>query len=189
MLGCGSQFFLTSLEELKGQVIDLCVWLQWYAFDVIGGMTFQKRFQFLKQRTDVGNMIRDIEGVLLIGAEPPFGILVPDPLRSIIAVSPSYPHLATLLHPSPQALLTNGHGFQKCVSKNPTRRKSIQADQTSWRGYELKLAGSDTTAISLRATFYYLLKNPNTYVKLQQEVDDFDARGEPPDHATYAECL
>jgi hypothetical protein len=32
-------------------------------------------------------------------------------------------------------------------------------------------AGSDTTAISLRAVFYYLLKHPTTLVKLKKEVD------------------
>jgi cytochrome P450 len=32
------------------------------------------------------------------------------------------------------------------------------------------VAGSDTTAISLAATFYYLLKNPRCYQQLQEEI-------------------
>ena len=34
------------------------------------------------------------------------------------------------------------------------------------------LAGADTTAITLRAIVYYILKNPPVYKKLQKELDD-----------------
>lgn len=37
-----------------------------------------------------------------------------------------------------------------------------------------RLAGSDTTAISLRAIVYYIIKSPRAYKKLQQEIDDMD---------------
>ncbi len=36
----------------------------------------------------------------------------------------------------------------------------------------IALAGSDTTAISLAAVFYFLLKNPSCYQKLNQEIDN-----------------
>ncbi|TVY24275.1 Pisatin demethylase [Lachnellula hyalina] len=36
-------------------------------------------------------------------------------------------------------------------------------------------AGSDTTAMALRAIFYFLVKNPRTYEKLMQEIDAADA--------------
>lgn len=38
-------------------------------------------------------------------------------------------------------------------------------------------AGSDTTAISLRSIFYYLLKNPEKLEKLRRELDDAEAKG------------
>lgn len=34
------------------------------------------------------------------------------------------------------------------------------------------IAGADTTAITLRATMYYTLKNPRVYKKLQKEIDE-----------------
>jgi cytochrome P450 len=51
------------------------------------------------------------------------------------------------------------------------------------------LAGSDTTAISLRACFYYLIKNPKTYQNLVAEIDEADKRGQLSTYVTYEECL
>ena len=51
------------------------------------------------------------------------------------------------------------------------------------------LAGSDTTAISLRACFYYLLKNPQTYQKLVAEVDEAERRGELSAFVTFEESV
>ena len=106
--------FLQAIRDLEGQDVDLGVWLQWYAFDVIGAITFQRRFGFLEERRDIGNMISDIEKVLkyaatvgqipewhpyLVGnlwlskvlASQPF-VKVPDPLRTIVKVC--YLHFA-----------------------------------------------------------------------------------------------
>ena len=38
-------------------------------------------------------------------------------------------------------------------------------------------AGSDTTAIALRAIFYYTVKSPRVYQKLVAEIDEFDRNG------------
>jgi hypothetical protein len=53
------QLFIDAMRDLSmdGQTVDLAVWLQWYTFDVIAGLTFQRRFGFLEQRKDVGDVI------------------------------------------------------------------------------------------------------------------------------------
>ena len=51
------------------------------------------------------------------------------------------------------------------------------------------LAGSDTTAISLRAVFYYVIQNRNVHRKLQEEVDAADQAGKLSKYITYAESL
>jgi hypothetical protein len=40
-----------------GNVFDLGDWLQYFAFDVMGTMTFSKRYGFLDQGEDVGGML------------------------------------------------------------------------------------------------------------------------------------
>lgn len=48
-------------------------------------------------------------------------------------------------------------------------------------------AGSDTTAISLRSMFYYLLKNQDCLRKLVTEIDNMNDNGELSDPITFAE--
>lgn len=56
--------FLQSMEDLQSTPVDLAIWLQWYAFDVIGNITFQRKFGFMEQRRDVDDMIRGIDEAL-----------------------------------------------------------------------------------------------------------------------------
>ena len=49
-------------------------------------------------------------------------------------------------------------------------------------------AGSDTTAASLRAIFYYLCRNPEAHGKLLEEIDEADRKGELSDPVTFAEA-
>ena len=114
-----SDIFAKSMGDLEGQVVDLGVWLQWYAFDVIGAITFNRRFGFMENREDVMDMISSIEFVLkyagLVGQVPrlhpwlggnqrlmksigriPF-LKLPDPLRTIVEVPSFNPLLMAVL--------------------------------------------------------------------------------------------
>lgn len=44
----------------KGEIFDLGQWLQFFAFDVMGTMTFSKRYGFLDTGTDVNGMLATI---------------------------------------------------------------------------------------------------------------------------------
>lgn len=104
-----TDIFMEAMADLEGQDIDLGVWLQWYAFDVIAAITFHRRLGFMEQRRDVHNMIDDIgkalEVAALIGQVPSIHpwlmgnkwfakfiawqpiVKVPDPLRTVVKVS------------------------------------------------------------------------------------------------------
>jgi hypothetical protein len=56
-----TQIFMEAMLTLEGQPVDFSMWLQWYAFDVIGAITFQRRFGFMEQRRDVDDMIGKID--------------------------------------------------------------------------------------------------------------------------------
>lgn len=101
--------FIDAMRDLEGQQVDLGAWLQWYAFDVIGAITFQHRFGFMERREDVQGMIGGLEAGLRYGgvagqvpwlhswtvgnlwvgkflAAQPF-IGTPDPLRTMVQAS------------------------------------------------------------------------------------------------------
>lgn len=104
-----ADIFVKAMTDLEGRDIDFGEWLQWYAFDVIGAITFNHRFGFMEERRDVKGMISSIDTVLpyagIVGQVPdlhpwlvgnqrlmkflksiPF-LELPDPLRNIVEVS------------------------------------------------------------------------------------------------------
>lgn len=52
---------LTSLYAITGDVCDLGEWLQYYAFDVVGELTYSKRLGFLEQGRDIDGIMRSID--------------------------------------------------------------------------------------------------------------------------------
>jgi cytochrome P450 len=63
------------------------------------------------------------------------------------------------------------------------------------RGHDLiltkiwcRLAGSDTTAVALRAIFYFVVKNPLVYKKLMAEIDEHDKAGKLSSLITYEQA-
>lgn len=57
------KFFLERLEDVqtkKNGPIDLGTWLQWFAFDVMGEITFSKRLGFLDEATDIDGIMGSI---------------------------------------------------------------------------------------------------------------------------------
>ena len=56
----------SDMEKLQAlENVDLGKWLQWYAFDVIGEITFSKRFGFMEEGRDVSGMIKGLETSLV----------------------------------------------------------------------------------------------------------------------------
>ncbi|CAG8925610.1 unnamed protein product [Penicillium salamii] len=202
-----TKIFMDAMRDLEGQCIDLSVWLQWYAFDVIGVITFQRRFGFMEKRKDVNGMIDALDKGLHYG-----GIVSQVPalhnwllgnrwVAKFIALQP-FIHVA---HP----LRTTLEFTQQCIDDYDEKvaEHTGRPDFLAWlRGEETKgkpmsnrdminhlsnnlLAGSDTTAIALRAIIYFLVKNVSTYNKLQHEIDEADQTGRISEYITYAECL
>ncbi|KAJ5543407.1 cytochrome P450 [Penicillium sp. DV-2018c] len=185
-----TSIFIAAMEELEGQAVDLGVWLQWYALDVIGAITFQRRFGFMEERTDKWGMIRAIEKVLAYG-----GIIGQIPalhnwllgnrwVARIMAVQPFF----EIADP----LRTIVEFTQQCIDeydREPEEHRG-RPDFLAWlREGDGKGNRGDSTAISLRAVIYFLVKNKPVYNKLQKEIDEADHKGELSEYITYRESL
>ena len=88
-----TNIFTSILQEYaaSNEIIDLGAWLQWYAFDVMGGISFNCRFGFMDERKDVQDIIAGIEGGLwygsIVGQTPEFHpwLLANDPLMKVLS--------------------------------------------------------------------------------------------------------
>ncbi|KAH9204888.1 cytochrome P450 oxidoreductase [Leptodontidium sp. 2 PMI_412] len=176
-----SQVFCRRLTELFAgtrKVCDLGKWLQYYAFDVIGEITFSKRFGFLETGSDIEGIIADLEWRLVYFAtcgQIPI-------LDRLLLKSP----LAMRVIPTNHVVKFTLQHIKERLAKPVDRKdflsmflkaKELYPDVVTDRqvmSYSVSnvFAGSDTTAISLRSVLYYLLKNPRILMKVVAEIDD-----------------
>ncbi|KAH8155660.1 uncharacterized protein LAJ45_00670 [Morchella importuna] len=199
-----SKFFTSRLTELyanTGDICDLGEWLQYYAFDVIGELTYSKRLGFLDRAKDVDGIMRSIDKSFdyagVVGQMPWLDTLLEknpiwnyfNPPTSAVAaftldcmaermVEPD------LKKPEQQREMEKGN-----LRKQDMLARMIEAHKADpekvtpahilgWASSNT-YAGSDTTAISLRALFYHLLKNPGSMEKLLSEISSFEGLSNP----------
>lgn len=57
------EFFVRRITEMgsKGTPLNMAEWFQWYAFDVIGELTFSSRYGFLENAKDVGDSTKILD--------------------------------------------------------------------------------------------------------------------------------
>ncbi|PCG88265.1 Cytochrome P450 [Penicillium occitanis (nom. inval.)] len=80
-----TRIFINAMLDLEGEPVDFSKWLQWYAFDVIGSITFQRRFGFLEERRDIDNMIGKIDtGLQYVKILGQFPFLIPGLQRAFM---------------------------------------------------------------------------------------------------------
>ncbi|RMJ07431.1 hypothetical protein CDV36_012952 [Fusarium kuroshium] len=189
-------------------ICDFSTWLQYYAFDVIGEVTFSKRMGFLEEGRDVGNIIDAIDQGLdyagPVGQIPMSDyFLRRNPLKLLAGrwgfLNMTFTHVAFGVEQIRQRKLELGGKLREPVKDGSRPRDflsrfleshyvqgSISEDQVMSLTQANINAGSDTTAISLRAIFYHLLKTPGCYGKLMDELELAEARGHFADTET---CL
>ncbi|PQE13359.1 cytochrome P450 oxidoreductase protein [Rutstroemia sp. NJR-2017a BVV2] len=188
-----ARLFKQRLEELAvgGLPTDLGHWLQCYAFDVIGLITYGSRFGFLDRGEDVygvisaiGDSLRDAAHVAVYPS-----LHVPaSRLRGWLSENKSG---ATYVNAFTQQQIDQCRASSKTATQEVEKEddgkvetflekflRKHESDPTSFTRAHIfggcganVAAGSDTTGISLAAIFYYLLKRPDCYQKLREEAD------------------
>jgi cytochrome P450 len=206
-----SEIFLRKLEGMVGTDVDFGKWLHWYAFDVISSITFSKRLGFMEQEKDISGIINAIEGRLvycsIVGQAPwlhkycLLGNTFVERLANRLV-----PAVASLGSSSLIVSFAAKQLQQRNQNKDPKTTETQLPDMLDRfkrfkDGEEVMeysrllshasgnvFAGSDTTAISLRAIFYYLCRTPSAHSKLLAEIDHADREGRLSDPVTFAEA-
>ncbi|PQE32402.1 cytochrome P450 protein [Rutstroemia sp. NJR-2017a WRK4] len=188
-----ARLFKQRLEEIAvgGLPIDFAHWLQCYAFDVIGLITYGSRFGFLDRGEDVKGIISAV-GTLLqdgvhVGVYPTFhvptsrlrGWLSGKNSGAAYVVAFTQQHIDQFRASSKtatQEVEKEDDGKVETFLEKYLRKH--ESDPTNFTHAHIfngcsanVVAGSDTTGISLAAIFYYLLKRPDCYQKLREEAD------------------
>ncbi|KAH7171270.1 cytochrome P450 [Dactylonectria macrodidyma] len=176
--------------------VDLASWLQYYAFDVIGQITFSQPFGFMSEGMDVQDCIAKLERYLVHGAlftvMPEYWSLYYVGMMLLSKIGLAYPPGLGVFNEfvgnQIQSRLQRGdEGRADFVSR---LQKMGRTEPTIWRScFANVAAGSDTTAISLRSIMYFLLRSPQTYKRLQEEIASFDAQGKISDPVTFGETI
>lgn len=200
--------FRERLTELAhaGLPANLGHWMQCYAFDVVGMMTYSKRLGFLDHGDDVGGVIKALESFLTYAS---FVGLVPSLHAWLFRLS---------------SRMTGGKGAGRAYVINFTKQRVAEhksnpkselatvddaedlgrmdflsqfyarhvRDPETFTAYHViagctqnMVAGSDTTAITLSACLYYLLRYPHTFGHLRAEVDDHRRQGKMGQNVTF----
>lgn len=190
-------------EELSGSnlVINLGEWMQYYALDVIGAITFSERFGFLNAGEDMGGVIEANENrrmyATLAGIYPslhPLLFRIVSYLPSSGAASFQYlfkfanerirerkVRLGTEADDGPMDQVG------RFLTAHIERPDYFTAQDVLMGSLTNILAGSDTTAISLSAILHYLCTHPEKMQKLRDEIDGMAKRGQVSDPVTLKE--
>ncbi|KAL2856972.1 cytochrome P450 [Aspergillus pseudodeflectus] len=206
-----TEIFFSRLRDFADQKkpVDLGTWLQYYAFDVVGEFTFGKKLGFLQEGRDVDGMMEGIQGILayasLCGQVPEMHkALLGNPLFPLLMPSmESWNQVLqfTLKMVNSRASLKRDGELEKSgleTGKDMLSRwmaiHYADPGKMSTRDVIVHLstnvfAGSDTTAIALRAIIYFLLRHPRILDKVVAEIDEADRRGSLTIPISYRESI
>lgn len=187
-----TEVLLSRLGDLasKPQVINMSFWLQCYAFDVIGNITFSRPFGFLEAGKDIDNIMAALDSNLIYS--------------TLVGIFPEWhPTLFRWL----QKLPGSGAGarvkllrfvgetiaakraerlqgrelrdfFDRLMEMNAKDPEKVTDYHIFVMGVGNIFAGSDTTAVSLSAVLYNLIKHPEVMKKLRDEIAKVEPTGQ-----------
>lgn len=186
----------------SGSSCDMSQWLQYFAFDVIGGLTWSERLGFIERNGDVDGIIAFLSGFMtyagIIGQMPFLDLLwKKNPIRlqlqrwgldkrifpvTKFALDRSIERAAEMKTIQQTGVTDEKDGravdllskFQIAKHDHPD---FMTDDQVLAACTSMVIAGSETTAISLGSVFYHLLKHPRVHKKLMAELDENAANG------------
>jgi cytochrome P450 len=203
-----TELFMSRLDQWasNGKPIDLGMWLQYYAFDVVGEVNFAQKLGFLETGGDVDGMIKTIEGIIayasicgqvpemhtLLLGNPLFPYLIPsmETWNAVLTFTLKAINARTPMKRDGELELSDVGGkdllSRWAAVKNKDPLKMSTRDAIVHLSANV-FAGSDTTAIALRAVIYFLIKSPEEMNKVLEEIDAADKDGKLSELISYKE--
>ncbi|TVY12611.1 Pisatin demethylase [Lachnellula arida] len=166
------------------QIINFYHWLQCYAFDVIGEITFGVRFGLLDMGKDEAGIFKAIDGRnaygTFMGIYPFLNKLIfpclPKSGGSTSIIRFTVNQISKKMSSLKDPKLSATDGPPDFVSKLVTRHEE-DPDKITKADIQIICqsniaAGRDTTTISLSSIMYFLMKHPESFMRLRKEIDD-----------------
>ncbi|KAI0689003.1 cytochrome P450 [Cerioporus squamosus] len=167
------QLLIRRLREQSG-IIDLGLWLKYFAYDFMSDMAFGGGSELLKDgdKNNVWSIIE--EGMIfatILHTLPWLGAYLfklPGSVKPLLAMQQTTARLAEerFKRGSKTRDLYYYLSNEDLPDKAPPPLRELADD-----GVLAVVAGSDTASLTMTSVFYLLLTHPETYVKLQAEVD------------------
>ncbi|KAK1511445.1 hypothetical protein CABS01_07403 [Colletotrichum abscissum] len=177
----------------SGETFDLQQWMQCYAFDMIGEITFGRRVGFLESGgQDIDGIMRGLEDAnafsTLSGVNavllPILLVLYGNPVRGIASFA------RKLQSESDDIDIKEKHGGETFLTKAQRLQKEDPEEYERFRVQTLTLtgnvaAGSDTTSISLTSAMYHILTTNGVAKSMYEELDSQGFCSSLDEHFTF----
>ncbi|KAI2903012.1 hypothetical protein CBS63078_6052 [Aspergillus niger] len=173
--------------------VNLAHWVQCYAFDVIGYITFGERFGFLDNMLDVSNIIKNLDAAISAASYIGLFIMLRPLIMKILRLMgllgtdalADFAERNVKMGGSRKAI----YGAENIGFYSPMLNRLLEAKKAApgrFTEWDIMVnvisnvgAGSDTTAISLSAVFYFIYSNPETLQRLRDEINVAGIHGIP----------
>jgi Cytochrome P450 len=182
----------------RGEPLNMVRWYQWFAFDLIGELSFSRRFGFLETSSDVGGLCKMLDTFIAytstVAMLPEMHkFLLGNPIIPYITSPPPAYMISTIAKQEiekREADPSNAHAdFLQIIMANQQRSSPEQFPRSELHRHASVnvTAGSESAGVTLDALTYFLLKHPAVYAKLQDEVNAADAAGKLSEIPLYRE--
>ncbi|KAI8632764.1 putative cytochrome P450 pisatin demethylase [Xylariaceae sp. FL1651] len=185
---------LTQIAQ-SGESVDMAHWLQCFAFDVMGNITYSERFGFLDNGEDINGTLAALQTSLVYSTLAgiyawfhPYAYAVMEHIpgsgaagrnflmafvnRKIEARNQERKTLIGQKFPEAYDPERQPRDFlDKLSDSHEQHPEKVTRDHIFMMGLSNVIAGSDTTAISLSAILHFLMRSPKILAKLREEID------------------
>jgi cytochrome P450 len=174
---------IRQLSTFSGKPVNICQWLYYFTFDVMGDLAFGKSFDMLK----TGQAHSAAE--LLKKAMPPFGWMAPAPwIISVLLNTVGAGPMSDFISWSEEQLEERKKmkpaepDVMSYIIGSPSAKFKTAAEEHNWLSGDSRLivvAGSDTTNTTLAFACYHLAKDPSQVGKLRAELEKAEYEANP----------